>query len=677
MRFPSLHGAAFAAMSLLVVLALPALPSAAHAARAARHDARAAGPSWARTVSESTFEVVVLKPKDDSLTYERPLPLDQIPFAIRNDPYYSVGTAFAIGGKRWVTAAHVLGIGRESLQKTYRLRDAKGKVYDLDQILKLSLRRDFVVFSIKGDPGVKPLATHDAPRLNDKVYAVGNALGEGIVFRDGLFTSKTPEERDGKWQWIRFSAAASPGNSGGPLLDRQGRVIGVVLRKSENENLNYALPIGEVLRARDLSAEVDTEILYQLDNLGNLTHRDRFVEEIKLPKTYAELDAELIPAMNRFGRQLKDALFREQAARIFPNGPESAALLNSTYNAVMPGIVGIGRDGNWDAFFADKTQTGDLGSNGHLTYGEFFSTQVFRLKKPDNVKLDALYTDSKLLMDLMLRGNPLYRSIGAEQIRIVSLGKAKEESGYTDAYGRKWLVRMWDLEPSDQRIMLFALPVPGGVAGILRRVPIGLADGHLVDLRAFADFFYVSYYGTLAEWQELLALRDLLPAEFADIRIDVDYGKRFAYTSKRVSFSYGAKQMSITPTSDLKLQFSYFMDNGRAVWDVTQVIAGDDKENSTVFALSRNVHPEKRLDDNFKARWDKIAQRKPPYDKSPFSEDKRVLVADVVAGKLAPESLGKAPLLYTAMYAEEGKAEHKAVEAKFDAFLENLKVREY
>jgi hypothetical protein len=69
----------------------------------------------------------------------------------------------------------------------------------------------------------------------------GNALGEGIIIRDGLYTSDTPEEREGRWKWIRFSAAASPGNSGGPLVDRKGRVIGVVLRKSPSENLNVAV----------------------------------------------------------------------------------------------------------------------------------------------------------------------------------------------------------------------------------------------------------------------------------------------------------------------------------------------------------------------------------------------------------------------------------------------------
>src|SRR5581483_8096915 len=97
--------------------------------------------------------------------------------------------------------------------------------------------------------GDAALDTNAKPSLNSVVYAVGNALGTGVVIRDGLYTSDTPEDENGRWKWMRFSAAASPGNSGGPLLDQDGKVIGVVLMKSPNENLNYALPIGEVLNA--------------------------------------------------------------------------------------------------------------------------------------------------------------------------------------------------------------------------------------------------------------------------------------------------------------------------------------------------------------------------------------------------------------------------------------------
>src|SRR4029077_19091416 len=113
----------------------------------------------------------------------------------------------------------------------------------VDQILKVSAHEDFIVFTIAGAPAALPLPTTLERKIDDAVFAVGNALGEGVVIRDGLLTSRTPEQQDGRWKWLRFSAAAFPGNSGGPLLDATGRVLGIVIAKSPNENLNYASPI--------------------------------------------------------------------------------------------------------------------------------------------------------------------------------------------------------------------------------------------------------------------------------------------------------------------------------------------------------------------------------------------------------------------------------------------------
>src|SRR3546814_12656220 len=76
----------------------------------------------------ATFEVVAAKPVDDPLSYEKPLPLDLLPFQQRNDKYYSIGTAFSIGGGRYVTAAHVLMTGANSLWGPPALRDNGGKV---------------------------------------------------------------------------------------------------------------------------------------------------------------------------------------------------------------------------------------------------------------------------------------------------------------------------------------------------------------------------------------------------------------------------------------------------------------------------------------------------------------------------------------------------------------------
>ena len=230
-------------------------------------------------IQAATFEVVAAKPATDPLTYFKPLPFDLLPFQERNDKYYSVGTAFSLGNNRFVTAAHVLDTGIGSLWGAPALRDSKGRVFPVGKIEKVSLARDFAVFTVTGNPNAENLEINTQPQLHGAVYAVGNALGTGVIVRDGVYTSMTPEERDGRWKWLRFSAAASPGNSGGPLLDKDGAILGVVLMKSPNENLNYALPIQEVIDAPDRQAEIDNRVSYQLDVLDaplNDIFREKF-----------------------------------------------------------------------------------------------------------------------------------------------------------------------------------------------------------------------------------------------------------------------------------------------------------------------------------------------------------------------------------------------------------------
>ncbi len=634
------------------------------------------GKANIEAVSNATFEVVVLKPTKDTLAYERALPLDLIPFSVRNDLYFSVGTAFATGANQWITAAHVLSLGSKSLHKTYRLRDRSGKVYDIDKILKYSKHRDFVVFSIKNPPAIKPLAINTKPQVNDKVYAAGNALGEGIVFRDGLYTSLTPEAQDGEWKWIRFSAAASPGNSGGPLLDLQGRVIGVVMGKSENENLNYALPISEILKAQDQVADLDVKMLYKIDNIPNQSRIDRIRKKIPLPKSYAELDASLTGDLYDFGVKLQNDFFAEQHAHVFPHDKESLRLLNSDYDSgAMLGMIARGEDGLWDAFFPQKTNSEDIGGNGSLVRGVLGDTMLLRFQKPDDVEIGALYKDSKLMMDLILRGYSLHRTIATENIKITSMGKASEEYTYTDHYDRKWLVRVWNIDYSDEQVVLFALPIPGGFKGMMRIVSTEQMPGHMGDLKVLADFTYVSYYGTLAKWRDFLAQRDLMPKALADVKIDFEYGKHFRYNSKRLALSYGPEEMHVTEQSDLKLRLSYFIENDKVVWDVTHVQMGDNKDNSIFFALTRNVQPPKQLDDKFQSDWSKMSQRQYPYNKTAFFSDNRTLIGDVVASSQASEQKA-ARLLYTAIYSADGSLEQKSAETKLVRFMDKLNVIE-
>ena len=289
-------------------------------------------------IRAATFEVVMLKPVDDPLTYEKPLPLELLPFQFRNDKYFSVGTAFAMGNHRFATAAHVFGLGIDSQWGAPALRDGNGKVYQIDEVLKYSTAQDFAVFSVVDEPQVQPLEIGPHPTLNEAVYAVGNALGEGVVIRDGLYTSDTPEERDGKWKWLRFSAAASPGNSGGPLLDKDGKVIGVVLRKSPSENLNYALAIDELVNAKDNTALLDSRLTYQLD-VFDYKQTETLRKEFALPKNYADFTRGYTDIWYAFEDQILRDLLKSNADGIFPHGNGATELLHTVQIGDAPGLV--------------------------------------------------------------------------------------------------------------------------------------------------------------------------------------------------------------------------------------------------------------------------------------------------------------------------------------------------
>ena len=629
-------------------------------------------------ISEAVYEVVVLKPTKDSLQYEKLLPMDLIPYSIRTDKYYSIGTAFAIGPSEFVSAAHVMNLGSGSQFKEVFLRDRQGKVYSIEKVLKYSKNRDFIVFSLRNAKAKRFLPVNKTPRLNQKVYAVGNALGEGIVIRDGLYTSDTPEEEAGEWKWIRFSAAASPGNSGGPLLDQSGKVIGIVLRKSPSENLNYGVPIAEVINADKRMTVVQTKVRYFLDNM-DMTKRETLKKEVHLPKTYQELDSELNAIMAQFSDKLLKDLLAENRDSIFPRGPGSIRLFYKSYNAVFPHLIMKGRDSNWDAYHPKETREADVGDNGRLSYGTLGTTVFLYIRKPDDVSLRTFYGDSKVFMDLILKGLGRYRQIGPESIKITSMGRGLESYRFTDSYGRIWVVNTWLTEYDDRKVVTFSLPVPSGCIVMMRTDQTGNVDqGDIPDLKVLSDFIYVSYFGTFKEWQEFLAMKDLLPSVFSTIHIQIKNGEVFRYQSKRLTLSYSPDVIRISDKSSLQVDFSYFQEEGRAVWDVNGMMITEEKYNQTSYVVYRMMKPPKELGDQYQSNWENMVERRFPYNRSAYHKDKMTLISTIYSrsDKSEKEDAPSGSVLYTVGFIKEGNLDQKQMEAKLDLFMRNLVIYE-
>ena len=103
-------------------------------------------------------------------------------------------------------------------------------------------------------PSYLPVRTERPARL-EKVFVIGTPITEGLrsTVTSGVVSAIRIEPRSGL-SFIQSDAAISPGNSGGPLLDENGNVIGISVAKvrKASEGLNMFIPIDEALEALNL-----------------------------------------------------------------------------------------------------------------------------------------------------------------------------------------------------------------------------------------------------------------------------------------------------------------------------------------------------------------------------------------------------------------------------------------
>jgi S1-C subfamily serine protease len=103
-------------------------------------------------------------------------------------------------------------------------------------------RRDLALIRVDGKPaGAEPLwqkPDTTPPRTGDELLLLGSPYGLQGTVTTGIVSRVTKK-------YIQTDAAANPGNSGGPAIDKQGRVVGVLVAGG-GENINFAVPIKQV-----------------------------------------------------------------------------------------------------------------------------------------------------------------------------------------------------------------------------------------------------------------------------------------------------------------------------------------------------------------------------------------------------------------------------------------------
>lgn len=221
-------------------------------------------------------EVILIPPKDDPrhIVPRVASDIEAMGFHVRVvDPAKplegSQGTGFVIGAGWLLTCAHVMG---EQKEATITLA---GKRLVAD-VVKSDAKADLALLKLR-EPlpeGAQPLAFRAAARpavMGEEVSTIGyplsRLLGNTARMTRGLL-SATAGLRDDDQQ-VQVSAEIQPGNSGGPLLDRDGNVIGVV-NKTINpsavaratggalpQNINFAIkavPVLDFVKGADAGA---------------------------------------------------------------------------------------------------------------------------------------------------------------------------------------------------------------------------------------------------------------------------------------------------------------------------------------------------------------------------------------------------------------------------------------
>jgi S1-C subfamily serine protease len=122
-------------------------------------------------------------------------------------------------------------------------------------IIGASIEKDILIIKVDNTnyPEI-PLSEESALKVGQKVYAIGSPLGfentmsEGIV--SGLRQLKEFEDR--KNEFVQITASASPGSSGGAVLNSRGELIGMIrMGADEGENLNFAIPVSDILKVTE------------------------------------------------------------------------------------------------------------------------------------------------------------------------------------------------------------------------------------------------------------------------------------------------------------------------------------------------------------------------------------------------------------------------------------------
>lgn len=200
----------------------------------------------------------------------------QAPKQMEQEVPRGVGSGFIVSQDGYVlTNTHVVDGASEVYVKLNDKREFKAKVIGSDR------RTDVAVLKIEGSKLPKmAIGDSDKIRAGEWVIAIGSPFDLDNTVTAGIISSKARDTGD-FLPLIQTDVAVNPGNSGGPLINMRGEVIGInsqiYSRSGGYMGISFAIPIDEAMR-----------VVEQLKSTGTVSRGRLGVEIADLSKEVAE-----------------------------------------------------------------------------------------------------------------------------------------------------------------------------------------------------------------------------------------------------------------------------------------------------------------------------------------------------------------------------------------------------
>ena len=156
---------------------------------------------------------------------------------------HSVGSGVVIDASGLIlTNNHVIS-GATAIEILF----AKSKRKVRAKVVGTDPKTDLALVKIENATGLFPLPLGDSDKLRvgDVVAAIGNPFGYAHTVTSGIISAKGRVIGTGPWDdFLQTDASIHPGNSGGPLIDVLGNVVGInTAVSSEGQGIGFAIPI--------------------------------------------------------------------------------------------------------------------------------------------------------------------------------------------------------------------------------------------------------------------------------------------------------------------------------------------------------------------------------------------------------------------------------------------------